>query len=359
MKVIVTGGAGFIGSAVIRLLLAGPETTVINVDKLTYAASVATLQPFERHPSYIFEKADVCDADLVAGIFARHQPDAVIHLAAETHVDRSIDSPAVFVETNLIGTYTLLEAARCYLAALEGSARARFRFVHVSTDEVYGSLGPMGRFSETSPYDPSSPYAATKAGSDHLVQAWGRTYAMATIVCHSSNNFGPYQFPEKLIPLMIINGIEGRPLPVYGDGGNVRDWLYVDDHARALVEILHHGRAGETYNVGAGNERNNLDVVRSICAALDRLAPQTWNGPHAELITFVPDRPGHDRRYAIDSAKLVRDLGWGVKETFDSGIERTVEWYLANRDWWQPIRGRRYGGERLGLIARNSDTRHA
>jgi dTDP-glucose 4,6-dehydratase len=348
MTYLVTGGAGFIGSTVVGLLL-DERASVVNVDKLTYSANTDILGSFEARPGYAFERIDISNAAAIAAVFARYQPNVVLHLAAESHVDRSIDQPGDFINTNIVGTYVMLEAARQYWEALVGVRRQQFRFVHVSTDEVYGSLGSNGAFDETSRYDPSSPYAATKAGSDHLARAWGRTFGLPVIVTNASNNFGPYQFPEKLMPLMIINALEGKPLPVYGDGQHVRDWLYVDDHARALLNIARNGEPGQSYNIGAGQERANIDVVRAICAQLDRLLPQSRFHPHAELIRFVEDRPGHDRRYALDVQKLARSINWRPRETFDSALEKTVRWYVDNRGWWQAIRTKRYGGERLGL----------
>jgi dTDP-glucose 4,6-dehydratase len=347
MRVLVTGGAGFIGSAVCRHFILDLGYDVVVIDKMTYAGNLASLAPVASSSRYAFEKHDICDASAMAAIFAKYQPDAVVHLAAESHVDRSISSSDVFVKTNVLGTFTLLEAARAYLASrVRGGPD--FRFIHVSTDEVYGSLGEDGLFTETTPYDPSSPYSATKAASDHLAKAWHRTYGLPVIVSNCSNNYGPYHFPEKLIPLIILNALERKPLPVYGDGSNVRDWLYVEDHARALGIILDKGRPGETYNIGGRNERKNIDVVRQICSWMDRLRPV--NSSHHEHICFVPDRPGHDHRYAIDATKLETDLGWRARETFETGIEKTVRWYLENAHWWQPLRNKVYGGERLGLV---------
>lgn len=348
MKVLVTGGAGFIGSAVCRHLVADLGHEVVNLDKLTYAACLANLDPIAEDPRYRFERADICDRPAVERIFAETRPDAVMHLAAESHVDRSITGAGDFIATNIDGTYQLLEAARAYWTGLPADRRDAFRFLHVSTDEVYGSLGPTGLFTETTRYDPSSPYSASKAASDHIATAWHRTYGLPVVISNCSNNYGPYQFPEKLIPLMILNGLEGRELPVYGDGTNVRDWLHVEDHARALYMILAGGRPGERYNVGGHNERTNLEVVGAIVAALDRLAPAGRD--RRELIRMVADRPGHDRRYAIDSAKTQRELGWKARESFDTGLEKTVRWYLDNEAWWRPLRERRYGGERLGLV---------
>lgn len=349
MRILVTGGAGFIGSAVCRHLVGDLGHEVINVDKLTYAASIASLDPIAEDPRYRFERADICDRPALDRIFAATMPDAVMHLAAESHVDRSISGAADFIRTNVVGTFQLLEAARDYWDRLPPDRRATFRFLHVSTDEVYGSLGPTGLFTEETRYDPSSPYSASKAASDHLVIAWSRTYGMPAIVSNCSNNYGPYHFPEKLIPLIILNALEGRELPVYGDGSNVRDWLYVEDHSRALFLILTRGRPGEKYNVGGHNERSNLEVVETICDLLDRLAPAGQR--HRELIRFVADRPGHDARYAIDPSKTASEIGWQAQDSFETGIAKTVEWYLANAAWWRPLRENRYRGERLGLIA--------
>lgn len=348
MKVIVTGGAGFIGSAVCRHLVQDAGAEVVNIDALTYAANLRSLDPIAGHTRYTFIKADICDRGRLDEIFAAHRPDGVLHLAAESHVDRSITGAGAFVQTNIVGTYTLLEAARAYWSGLAGAAKDAFRLLHVSTDEVYGSLGSDGLFTETTPYDPSSPYSASKAASDHLARAWHRTYGLPVIISNCSNNYGPYHFPEKLIPLMILNALEGKKLPVYGTGANVRDWLFVEDHARALAVILTRGTAGSSYNVGGRNERTNLQVVERICDLLDVLQPAARS--HHSLISFVTDRPGHDQRYAIDASKLERELGWSARESFDSGIEKTVRWYLANRAWWEPLRGGVYQGERLGLV---------
>jgi dTDP-glucose 4,6-dehydratase len=350
MRVLVTGGAGFIGSAVVRYLVDEEGVQVLNVDKLTYASNLASVAPVSHDSRYALLKADICDPARMAAAFADFQPDGVIHLAAETHVDRSITGSAAFIETNIKGTHVLLEAARRYFEALPGERRDAFRFLHVSTDEVYGSLGPEGLFSESTAYDPSSPYSASKAAADHLALAWHRTYGLPTIISNCSNNYGPYQFPEKLIPLMILNAIDGKPLPVYGNGSNVRDWLYVDDHVRALFLILRKGRVGEKYNVGGRNEQTNLDVVERICEIMDRLNPA--GAPHRRLVSFVTDRPGHDHRYAIDASRLEAELGWSAKETFDTGIEKTVRWYLDNREWWESVRLGVYAGERLGLAAK-------
>jgi dTDP-glucose 4,6-dehydratase len=351
MKLIVTGGAGFIGSAVCRLIVGTTGHSVVNLDKLTYAANLASLEPVAGSERYRFCRLDICDRAGVDRLLAAEAPDAILHLAAESHVDRSISGPAEFISTNVVGTYTLLEAMRAYLAGLPADRRERFRFLHVSTDEVFGSLGPTGAFSEATAYDPSSPYSASKAASDHLVIAWHRTYGLPAMISNCSNNYGPYHFPEKLIPLMITNALIGRELPVYGSGRNVRDWLYVDDHARALLAILEHGEVGQSYNVGGRAERTNLEVVETVCAHLDRRAPRADGAPHRTSIRFVADRPGHDFRYAIDPTRIEREIGWRAVETFDSGIARTVDWYLANQSWWRPLRERTYDGERLGLIA--------
>lgn len=347
MRILVTGGAGFIGSALCRYLIRDCGHTVLNVDKLTYAASLSSLEPVAHSDRYRFMRADICDRAAMDTAFSNFKPDGVIHLAAESHVDRSITGSGAFIATNIVGTYTLLEAARGYWMAAR-STDPNFRFLHVSTDEVYGSLGETGLFCETTPYDPSSPYSSSKASSDHLVQAWQRTYGFPALISNCSNNYGPCQFPEKLIPLIILNAVHGRPLPVYGDGGNIRDWLYVDDHAKALLTILTRGRVGEKYNVGGRNERTNLVVVRTICAILDKLRPTAR--PHDKLISFVTDRPGHDRRYAIDASKLESELNWRADETFETGIEKTVAWYLDNASWWRPLTETVYGGERLGLL---------
>jgi len=348
MRIMVTGGAGFIGSAVCRYLVGEVGATVLNVDKLTYAANLASLDPISNRPGYAFLQADICDRPAMDQAFASFRPDAVLHLAAESHVDRSITGSDAFVQTNIHGTYTLLEAARGYWSSLAEAGRAAFRFLHVSTDEVYGSLGANGLFCEDTPYDPSSPYSASKAASDHLAVAWHRTYGLPVVISNCSNNYGPYQFPEKLIPLMILNARHGKPLPVYGDGQNIRDWLYVEDHARALWLILRRGRLGEKYNVGGRNEQTNLAVVERICDLMDEMSPAHTS--HRSLITYVTDRPGHDRRYAIDASRLENELGWRAQEDFASGIEKTVRWYLENPGWWQPLRQGVYAGERLGLM---------
>jgi dTDP-glucose 4,6-dehydratase len=348
MRIIVTGGAGFIGSAVCRHLITRTDADVVNLDKLTYAGNLESVRTVSSSPRYRFAQADICDAQSVERLFEEVAPDAVLHLAAESHVDRSITGSQSFIDTNILGTYVMLEAARRYWSGLAGASKSKFRFLHVSTDEVYGSLGPEGLFSESTPYDPSSPYAASKAASDHLAVAWFRTYGLPVIVSNCSNNYGPYQFPEKLIPLMILNALEGKPLPVYGNGSNVRDWLYVEDHAKALLLILKNGRLGETYNVGGRNERTNLQVVKNICTALDELSPK--GRPHDQHIAYVLDRPGHDHRYAIDAGKLERELGWRPEESFASGLIRTVQWYLENEVWWSPLRKKVYAGERIGLV---------
>lgn len=350
MKIIVTGGAGFIGSALCRHLITDTEYSVINIDSLTYAANLVSLQSIENSPRYSFIKGDICDSSLIKAVLREHQPDAIMHLAAESHVDRSITGSADFIRTNIVGTHVLLDAARSYWDAQPPEMQARFRFLHVSTDEVYGSLGDEGLFSEATPYDPSSPYSASKAAADHLALAWHRTYGFPVLLSNCSNNYGPFHFPEKLIPLMILNALENKPLPVYGDGSNVRDWLFVDDHVRALQLILEKGLPGEKYNVGGRNECTNLDIVERICTILDDQAP--GSAPRRNLISFVPDRPGHDRRYAIDPAKIERELGWSARENLKSGLAKTVTWYLSNRDWWEPLRHGVYQGERLGLVAK-------
>ncbi|HEV7256174.1 MAG TPA: dTDP-glucose 4,6-dehydratase [Bosea sp. (in: a-proteobacteria)] len=342
-----TGGAGFIGSAVVRKLIAETAHSVCVVDKLTYAGNMASLAPVANDERFRFERADIGDGERMRAIFASFDPDIVMHLAAESHVDRSIDRPAAFIDTNIVGSFVLLQEALRHWRGLEAGRRERFRFHHISTDEVFGSLGAEGLFREDTAYQPTSPYSASKAASDHLVRAWHHTYALPVLVTNCSNNYGPYHFPEKLIPLMIINGVEGKPLPVYGNGANVRDWLYVDDHADALLLVAERGRPGETYAIGGHNEMANIDVVRTICALLDELRPDAA-GPHERLISYVTDRPGHDARYAIDAAKIGRELGWAPKQSFASGLRRTVEWYLANAGWWGDIRSGVYRGERLG-----------
>lgn len=351
MKIIVTGGAGFIGSAVIRHIINHTNNEVLNVDKLTYAGNLESLESIADSERYQFSQTDICDRIALDQIFESFQPDAVMHLAAESHVDRSITGSAAFIETNIIGTYQLLEATRHYWNGLNQNRKQAFRFHHISTDEVYGDLeGTDDLFLETTPYAPSSPYSASKASSDHLVRAWHRTYGLPTMITNCSNNYGPYHFPEKLIPLMILNALEGKPLPVYGDGQQIRDWLFVEDHARALYQVVTEGKVGETYNIGGHNEKANIEVVRTICALLEELVPEKPQGVahYADLITFVTDRPGHDVRYAIDAAKIGRELGWQPQETFESGIRKTVEWYLNHREWWQHVLDGSYRLERLG-----------
>lgn len=347
MRIVVTGGAGFIGSAVVRHLVLVKGYEVLNIDKLTYAGTETSLQSVAGQSNYRFLKADICDRAAMTDAIASFAPDRIMHLAAESHVDRSITGAKDFVDTNVFGTFTMLECARHYWSGMEAGRKENFRFLHVSTDEVYGSLGDDGLFTEETPYDPSSPYSASKAASDHLAKAWARTYGLPVVVSNCSNNYGPYHFPEKLIPLMILNALEGKQLPVYGNGANIRDWLYVEDHARALDIIAERGRIGETYNVGGRNERRNIDVVTRICELMDALRPSSQS--HSRLITYVTDRPGHDARYAIDATKLETELGWKAQENFDSGIEKTVRWYLDNEWWWAPLRSG-YGGSRLGLV---------
>jgi dTDP-glucose 4,6-dehydratase len=351
--IFVTGGAGFIGSAVVRHLLSDTAAFVVNIDKLTYASNLASIPQAAGHPRYAFAQVDICDGSNLRALFDRYRPDAVMNLAAESHVDRSIDGPGEFIQTNVVGTFTLLQETLRYWGDLETARAASFRFLHVSTDEVYGSLGAEGLFTEQTAYAPNSPYSASKASSDHLVRAWRQTYQLPTIVTNSSNNYGPYQFPEKLIPHMIVRGLAEEKLPVYGDGRNIRDWLYVEDHARALSLVVERGRVGETYNVGGRNERTNIQVVTTICDLLDRMQAST-NGPRDHLITFVPDRPGHDRRYAIDATRIGRELGWQARETFETGLEKTVRWYLDNRSWWQAILDRGYQAKRIGRAGRSN-----
>ncbi|MGO4526251.1 dTDP-glucose 4,6-dehydratase [Microvirga sp. 2MCAF35] len=350
-RFLVTGGAGFIGSAVVRTLIRDTSHQVLVVDKLTYAGNLDSLKPVANSPRYSFERVDVADAERMRSVVQAFAPDVIMHLAAESHVDRSIDGPGEFLQTNVVGTYSLLQVALEYWRGLSPERQAAFRFHHISTDEVFGSLGEDGFFHEEYPYQPSSPYSASKAASDHFVRAWHHTYGLPVIVTNCSNNYGPYHFPEKLIPLIILNALEGKPLPVYGKGDNVRDWLYVDDHARALILAAEQGRPGETYTIGGHNERRNIDVVHAICALVDELMPNATIGPRERLITYVTDRPGHDLRYAIDASKIERDLGWRPEETFESGLRKTVEWYLANRDWWERVRSGVYRGERLGVVA--------
>ena len=352
MKILVTGGAGFIGSAVVRHLIEDTEHSVINLDKLTYAGNLESLAAVSGSDRYGFEQVDICDQAAVSTAFATHSPDVVMHLAAESHVDRSIDGPGDFIQTNIVGTYVLLEAARSYLSGLSREKQEVFRFHHISTDEVYGDLdGPEDLFREDTPYAPSSPYSASKAGSDHLVRAWGRTFGLPILITNCSNNYGPFHFPEKLIPLMILNALQGKPLPVYGKGNQVRDWLFVEDHARALVKAATKGTVGETYNIGGHNEKQNIEVVKTVCSLLDELRPSehTRVDKYEDLITFVKDRPGHDVRYAIDASKIERELGWLPQETFESGLRKTVEWYLSNEAWWRAVLDGSYQGQRLGL----------
>lgn len=354
MNILVTGGAGFIGSAVVRLLINETNHNVLNVDKLTYAGNLESLVSIDNSPRYRFARADICNRAEMEDLFKVFQPDLVMHLAAESHVDRSIDGPAAFIETNIVGTYTLLDVARAYWKELEADKQAGFRFHHISTDEVYGDLeGTDDLFTEETSYDPSSPYSASKASSDHLVRAWGRTYGFPVLVTNCSNNYGPYHFPEKLIPLMILNALEGKPLPVYGDGNQIRDWLYVEDHARALYEVVTNGNLGETYNIGGHNEIRNIDVVMTICSILEELVPNKPTGvnEYKDLITFVKDRPGHDVRYAIDASKINDALGWKPQETFETGIRKTVRWYLDNQGWCQRVQDGTYQRERLGETA--------
>ncbi|GLO56588.1 dTDP-glucose 4,6-dehydratase [Pseudomonas kermanshahensis] len=351
MRILVTGGAGFIGSALVRHLIGNTEHEVLNLDKLTYAGNLESLQSIANNTRYEFVQADIADAATVSAVLERFQPDAIMHLAAESHVDRSIDGPAAFIQTNIVGTYALLEATRAWWSRLPAEQRRAFRFHHISTDEVYGDLhGANDLFHETTPYAPSSPYSASKAASDHLVRAWHRTYGLPVLITNCSNNYGPYHFPEKLIPLMILNALAGKPLPVYGNGQQVRDWLFVEDHARALLEVVSRGEVGETYNIGGHNEQKNLDVVHAICALLDELAPQHPEGVarYADLITYVQDRPGHDLRYAIDASKIERELGWVPQETFATGLRKTVQWYLDNLQWCRHVQDGSYQGERLG-----------
>ena len=352
MKILVTGGAGFIGSALVRHIINNTQDTVINLDKLTYAGNLESLESAKSNKRYHFEQVDICNSAEVNRVFDHYRPDVVMHLAAESHVDRSIDGPAAFIETNIVGTYILLEAAKNYWKSLSEAAQARFRFHHISTDEVYGDLeGPDELFTETTPYAPSSPYSASKASSDHLVRAWRRTYGLPTIITNCSNNYGPYHFPEKLIPLVILNALEGKPLPVYGKGNQIRDWLFVEDHARALYKVVIEGVVGETYNIGGHNEKQNIQVVKTICELLDELKPAATNqniNSYKDLITYVQDRPGHDLRYAIDASKIQKELGWSPEETFESGIRKTVIWYLENLNWAHRVQDGSYQRERLG-----------
>lgn len=361
MKILVTGGAGFIGSAVIRHIIRNTTDSVVNLDKLTYAGNLESLTEVSESARYVFERVDICDRAELERVFEAHQPDAVMHLAAESHVDRSIDGPAAFIETNIVGTYVLLEVARQYWQGLDKTRKSAFRFHHISTDEVYGDLPHpsdvvnatqlLPLFTEKTAYDPSSPYSASKASSDHLVRAWRRTYGLPTLITNCSNNYGPYHFPEKLIPLVILNALEGKPLPIYGKGDQIRDWLYVEDHARALYKVVKEGQEGETYNIGGHNEKQNIEVVHALCAILDELAPRASGESYDSLITHVTDRPGHDLRYAIDASKIQRELGWTPEETFESGIRKTVEWYLSNLEWCQRVQDGSYQRERLGVQA--------
>ncbi|MDR2440879.1 MAG: dTDP-glucose 4,6-dehydratase [Planctomycetaceae bacterium] len=352
MRVIITGGAGFIGSAVVRYLVCRLGWTVLNIDRLTYAGNLASLCEVAGHPNYSFLKADICDGAVISGTIADFGPEIIFHLAAESHVDRSLDKPSEFIQTNLVGTYTMLENAQKYWSTLNSEKRSHFRFHHVSTDEVYGSLGTTGLFTEETPYNPRSPYSASKAGSDHLVKAWFHSYGLPVIVSNCSNNYGPYHFPEKLIPLMILNALEGQQLPVYGKGENIRDWLYVEDHVKAIVLAATRGVPGRTYNIGGRNERKNKEVVQMICDVLDKLRPCS-EGSYSRLITWVEDRPGHDLRYAIDASRIETELGWHAEETFESGIVKTIQWFLDNEWWWKPIREKKYAGERLGIIGKS------
>ncbi|GAB1268535.1 dTDP-glucose 4,6-dehydratase [Aurantivibrio infirmus] len=350
MKIIVTGGAGFIGSAVIRQLINNTDHLVLNVDKLTYAANLNSLESVTYNPRYSFEKADICEAETISKILDDFRPQAIMHLAAESHVDRSIDGPAEFIQTNIVGTYLLLEVTRKYWQSLGQAEKEAFRFHHVSTDEVYGDLGgTTDLFLETTAYQPSSPYSASKASSDHLVRSWQRTFGLPVLITNCSNNYGPFQFPEKLIPLMILNAISGEALPIYGEGKQIRDWLYVDDHARALQVVLENGLVGETYNIGGHNEMQNIEVVNTICDYLQNVRPKNKSRKYSSQITYVEDRPGHDMRYAIDASKIQRELGWTPKETFVGGIQKTVDWFLANESWWRPILNEKYQGQRVGL----------
>ncbi|KRD63428.1 dTDP-glucose 4,6-dehydratase [Ensifer sp. Root278] len=349
MRILVTGGAGFIGSALVRHLVNNTDHEVLNFDKLTYAGTLTSLASIAASPNYRFKQGDVCDEGAVVAAIADFQPDVITHLAAESHVDRSIDGPSAFIQTNVVGTYTMLAAALDYWRKLPADRAQNFRFHHISTDEVFGSLGETGYFTETTPYDPRSPYSASKAGSDHLVSAWGHTFGLPILITNCSNNYGPYHFPEKLIPLMIVKAVAGDPLPVYGNGTNVRDWLYVEDHVRALQCVFEKGAPGQTYNVGGNSERRNIDVVNTVCQILDRLQPRADGKNYARQITYVADRPGHDQRYAIDAAKIGNQLGWRPVETFESGIEKTVAWYLSNREWWSEIVERNHAAQRRGL----------
>lgn len=350
MHILITGGAGFIGSALIRYLIKNTDHQILNIDKLTYAGNLESLVEVESNPNYAFQKIDICDAAAIEQSFSEFQPDLIMHLAAESHVDRSIDGPAEFINTNIVGTYTLLEASRKYWQSLSQHKKSQFKFHHISTDEVYGDLeGTTDLFTESTPYAPSSPYSASKASSDHLVRAWYRTYGLPIVITNCSNNYGPYHFPEKLIPLVILNALDGKALPIYGKGNQIRDWLYVEDHAKALYKVVTGGTIGETYNIGGHNEKQNIEVVKTICHILDELKPQSNNQSYEELITFVEDRPGHDLRYAIDASKIKNDLGWTPEESFESGIRKTVKWYLNNLDWCRRVQDGSYQRERLGV----------
>jgi dTDP-glucose 4,6-dehydratase len=352
----VTGGAGFIGSNFVLNLLNAEKVKIINYDKLTYAGNLETLAPVSDNPNHIFVQGDICDRESIRALLDEHQPDCIVNFAAESHVDRSIDDPGEFIQTNIVGTYELLQAARAYWKELQGAAHEAFRFLHVSTDEVYGSLGDTGFFTESTAYAPNSPYAASKAASDHLVRAFHKTYGLPLLTTNCSNNYGPYQFPEKLLPLMIANALSGKPLPIYGDGQQVRDWLYVQDHCEAILTVLQKGRTGEIYNIGGNNEKANLDVVHSLCSLLDEMVPNSPHLPHKSLITFVEDRPGHDRRYAIDASKIRDELGWTPNETFSTGLRKTVAWYLNNSEWVERIMSGAYRGQRLGLATEKGET---
>ncbi|MDX1919128.1 MAG: dTDP-glucose 4,6-dehydratase [Candidatus Caenarcaniphilales bacterium] len=346
--IIVTGGAGFIGSNLVRTLLMNPELTVINIDKLTYAGCLESLKDIANNPNYFFEKADICDRETIKKIFDKYKPNAILNLAAESHVDRSIDGPGDFIQTNINGTFNLLEVSRSYIADIKLQTND-FRFLHVSTDEVYGSLGPEGFFSETTPYSPNSPYSSSKASSDHLVRAWFHTYGLPVLITNCSNNYGPYQFPEKLIPLNLFNALNNKPIQIYGKGENIRDWLYVEDHCLGIIKVLEEGQLGESYNIGGNNEKTNLELIKFICSILDELAPRQDGKPHESAITFVQDRPGHDLRYAIDASKIQKELGWSPLETVDSGIRKTVKWYLENQNWVKAVLSNKYVGQRIGL----------